>query len=45
MQMLIGGKHVDASDKATIDVYNPATLSVIDNIPTATKEDIDMASG
>jgi acyl-CoA reductase-like NAD-dependent aldehyde dehydrogenase len=43
MKMIIGGKHVDASDKATMDVINPATLEVIDTVPFATHEDVSLA--
>ena len=43
MKMIIGGKPADASDLQTIDVTNPATGAVIDTIPAATKEDIDLA--
>lgn len=43
MQMIIGGKYVDSSDGTTIDVVNPVTQEVIDTVPFATKEDIDMA--
>ncbi len=40
MKMLIGGKQVDASDGAKLDVINPGNLSVIDTVPMATKDDI-----
>ena len=43
MQMIIGGKKVDASNGATIPVYNPATLLQIDTVPSATWEDVDLA--
>ena len=43
MKMIIGGKPADASDLQTISVTNPATGAVIDTIPAATKEDIDLA--
>lgn len=43
MQMIIGGKKVDASNGATIPVYNPATLQQIDTVPSATWEDVDLA--
>jgi acyl-CoA reductase-like NAD-dependent aldehyde dehydrogenase len=42
-QMIIGGKKVDARDKATIDVTNPANGNLVDTIPSATKDDIDEA--
>lgn len=41
MQMLIGGHRADASDRKTIQVYNPATLEIVDCVPAATHEDID----
>lgn len=43
MKMYIGGKPADASDKAAIDVINPATGKVIDTVPAATEEDIKTA--
>lgn len=43
MKMYINGIAVDASDKQTIDVINPATGTVVDTIPAATKEDVDLA--
>lgn len=43
MKMYINGISVDASDKQTIDVINPATGAVVDTIPAATKEDVDLA--
>ena len=41
MQMLIGGKYVDASDGATIAVVNPVTGKAVDAVPAATLEDLD----
>lgn len=41
MQMLIGGKYVDASDGATMAVVNPATGKTVDAVPAATLEDLD----
>ncbi len=41
MKMLIGGRFADASDCKTIDVYNPATLEIIDSVPSATREDVE----
>ena len=35
--MVINGKLVDASDKQTIDVINPATGELVDSVPSATK--------
>ena len=43
MQMMINGNRVDASDGKTINVLNPVTNELIDTIPLATKEDIDVA--
>ena len=43
MQMIIGGKKVDASDGKTLEVLNPATGKVIDTVPAATPEDIARA--
>lgn len=43
MQMLIGGKFVDASDGGKINVVNPATGVVVDTVPAATLEDLDKA--
>lgn len=43
MQMIIGGKYVDSSDGAVIDVLDPVTQKVIDTVPFATQEDINMA--
>lgn len=43
MQMLIGGRFVDSSDRATIDIVNPATGRVVDTVPAATLEDLDRA--
>lgn len=43
MKMIIGGNRVDSRDGATIDVFNPMTLEVIDTVPSATKEDVNEA--
>ena len=43
MKMVINGKLVDASDKQTIDVINPATGELVDSVPSATKEDVELA--
>jgi len=40
MQMLIGGKQVDARDKQTQEVINPTTMQVIDTVPAATEADV-----
>lgn len=45
MQMIIGGKHVDASNGKTSQVVNPATGQVIDTVPEATLEDLNRAIG
>lgn len=45
MQMIIGGKHVDASDGKVSQVVNPATGQCIDTVPEATLEDLDRAIG
>ena len=42
-QLFIGGKWVDASDKETFKVYNPADASLISECAQATKEDVDAA--
>ena len=36
MKMLIGGKFVDSSDGAKMDVVNPATGKVVDTVPAGT---------
>ncbi|MDR1252612.1 MAG: aldehyde dehydrogenase family protein, partial [Treponema sp.] len=41
--MIIGGKAVDASDGAVIEVTNPANGKVIDTIPAATEADVKLA--
>ncbi len=43
MKMLIGGKQTDAYDNSVIEVMNPATMEVVDTVPTATKTDIERA--
>ncbi|ORM71191.1 aldehyde dehydrogenase family protein [Pantoea rwandensis] len=43
MKMLIGEKFVDASNGQTDDVVNPATGKFIDTVPSATKEDVQIA--
>ncbi len=43
MKMLIGGRAADASDGATIDVMNPASNTLVDTVPAATKEDVARA--
>ncbi len=41
MQNLIGGRHIDASDRNVIEVTNPATRKLIDTVPDSTVEDVD----
>ncbi|MFI3237429.1 MAG: aldehyde dehydrogenase family protein [Lachnospiraceae bacterium] len=43
MNMVIGGLEKGASDGATIAVVNPATGVVIDTVPSATIEDVNLA--
>jgi acyl-CoA reductase-like NAD-dependent aldehyde dehydrogenase len=43
MQMLIGGRRVDAVSRLTFDVRNPATGAVIDQVPRAGQEDVRLA--
>ncbi len=43
MKMLINGEWVSSADGATIDVVNPYTGEVMDNVPAATKQDVDFA--
>lgn len=43
MQMLIGGKQAEASDRKVIEVINPATSQPVDTVPSATEEDIRRA--
>lgn len=43
MKMIIGGKFVDAIDKETMEITNPATGKLIDTVPVAKKADIDLA--
>ena len=42
MKMLIGGKEVDASNGAVMDNINPSTGAVIDTVPCASPEDVDL---
>lgn len=42
MKMLIGGKKVDAIDGKTFEILNPATHEVIDTMPSASKDDIEL---
>ena len=41
--MLIGGKLVPAASGKTFPVYNPATGTVIANVPEGEKADVDLA--
>ncbi|WP_303150017.1 aldehyde dehydrogenase [uncultured Cloacibacillus sp.] len=43
MKMIIGGKKIDSSDGRTMNVVNPYNQEIIDTVPMATKEDIDIA--
>ncbi len=42
MKMIIGGQSVDGSDGAVQEVMNPATHAVVDTVPMATTEDMDL---
>ncbi len=43
MKMFIGGKAKDSSDHKTIAIYNSATQELIDEVPSATEEDVNEA--
>ncbi len=43
MKMLINGKQTDASDGKTLEVLNPATMELIDTVPSATQQDVEAA--
>ena len=43
MKMIIDGKKRDASDNGIIEVYNPATQQLIDTVPNATPQDVELA--
>lgn len=43
MKMIIGENYVDASSGEVIEVRNPYDGSLVDTVPSATKEDIDKA--
>ena len=43
MKMIIGGKEVAASNGEVIEVINPANGKVIDTVPAATEEDVNLA--
>ena len=42
MKMLIGGREVDASNGAVMENINPATGAVIDTVPSASAEDVEL---
>lgn len=43
MKMVINGQFVDASDKKSLNVINPATGEIIDTVPAATEADVAYA--
>lgn len=43
MNMLISGNWIESSDQKTIEVTNPYDGSLLDTVPSATKEDVDRA--
>lgn len=43
MQMIINGIGRDASDGQVMEVLNPATMGVVDTVPCATEEDVELA--
>ena len=43
MKMIINGNKVDSSDGKVIEVFNPATGELIDTVPAATEEDLELA--
>lgn len=43
MQMFINGAAASAADGQVIEVINPATREVVDTVPAATKEDVELA--
>lgn len=43
MNMLISGNWVESSDQKAIEVTNPYDGSLLDTVPSATKEDVDRA--
>ncbi|CAI4214043.1 unnamed protein product [Parascedosporium putredinis] len=42
-RMLIGGQLVEASDKASFPIYNPATREKVADVPEATEADVNTA--
>ena len=43
MKMIIGGRKADASDGAVSNVINPFNGDIIDTVPSATREDVELA--
>lgn len=43
MEMIIGDKLVSASNNETIQVINPYDGSIVDTVPNATREDVELA--
>ena len=43
MKMIIGDRYADASSGEVIEVRNPYDGSLVDTVPSATKEDLDEA--
>ena len=44
MQMLIGGKHVDAKSKRTFDNVNPFNGEIVCTVPSGNSEDFEEAA-
>ena len=44
MKMIVNGKSVPSSNGIELDVYNPYSGEVVDTVPSASKEDIDLAA-
>ncbi len=42
MKMIIGGRKVDSRSREELPVINPATQELIDTVPSATKDDVDL---
>ena len=43
MNMWIYGESIGFKDREKIDIYNPATLEIIDSVPVANEKDINLA--
>ncbi|CUI50706.1 aldehyde dehydrogenase family protein [Cognatishimia activa] len=43
MKMLLGGDWVNAQDGSVMEILNPSDQTVLDSVPSATKEDVDNA--